>query len=114
MHTVNYNFKIPCKVIHNINDFEQFKKSVAYQDIMDFIKLCAEAVVDTMNLTEVDDNIVLKDGVQNSHIIESFVEFMNKLYQLVIDIPPIKQPMRFGNKAFKEWLSNILSFYYYE
>jgi len=28
---------------------------------------------------------------------------MNELYHIIDDIPPIKQPMRFGNKAFRHW-----------
>ena len=28
---------------------------------------------------------------------------MDRLYSLVDEVPPIKQPMRFGNKAFRDW-----------
>lgn len=32
-----------------------------------------------------------------------FDKFMNKLNTIVDEVPPIKQPMRFGNKAFRDW-----------
>lgn len=109
----------------NTNDFEQFKKSAAYSDIVDFVKLCAEAVVDSVVvLSEGEEGHILVDSTSASSVsdsirdaasacgavvVDKFVEFMTQLQQLVTDIPPIKQPMRFGNKAFRVWHEQMLA-----
>ena len=36
-------------------------------------------------------------------------QYLEKLIQLVRDTPPIEQPMRFGNKAFRTWLDKVLA-----
>ena len=32
-----------------------------------------------------------------------FEPYFNDLHQYLKEVPPIQQPMRFGNKAFKDW-----------
>ena len=91
---------VPTKAIHNYTDFESFKKSQALTDILDFVKSCAEAAVGTTSGT---------GDVTKWPIIPQFVDLMNKLYILVDEVPPIKQPMRFGNKAFREWHAKMLT-----
>lgn len=112
----------PRKAILNTSDFEKFKKSGAYSDIVDFVKLCAEAVVDSVVCEEEDVGLMLVDSPSASSnsvrdaasvsgiiVIDKFVEFMTQLQQLVTEIPPIKQPMRFGNKAFRVWHEQMLT-----
>lgn len=113
----------PRRAILNTNDFEKFKKSAAYLDIVDFVKLCAEAVVDSVVLIEgeeeggilVDSSITSSDSAMDASsasgvvVIDKFVEFMTQLQRLATDIPPIKQPMRFGNKAFRVWHEQMLA-----
>ena len=36
-------------------------------------------------------------------------QYLEKLIQWVRDTPPIEQPMRFGNKAFRTWLDKVLA-----
>lgn len=41
--------------------------------------------------------------------IQALVGVMEELLSLVKEFPPIQQPMRFGNKAFRSWLEQVKS-----
>mmetsp|Transcript_25291 Transcript_25291/g.23013 ORF Transcript_25291/g.23013 Transcript_25291/m.23013 type:complete len:371 (+) Transcript_25291:68-1180(+) len=89
------------RALYSDKDLEEFKKSIICHDIMEFISKCAESVkgktISSVNIT--DDNIPL--GLRN------YVNFMNSLYSVVDEYPPLKQPMRFGNKAFKQFHQRV-------
>ena len=92
-------YSAPVKAIHSEQDFEQFKKSAALTSILDFVKNCAEGAVGTPNSATLTEPVA----------VILFSAFMDKLSALVDEIPPIKQPMRFGNKAFRDWHSQMLT-----
>lgn len=91
-------FIAPKKTIHNAADMEHFMKSPIYNEILDFIKACAESVVDVPNNSPT---------VEIPSQVSVFKEFMNELYELVDQVPPMKQPMRFGNKSFRVWHAKL-------
>ena len=39
----------------------------------------------------------------NFQSVENFIKILDTLSGWVNDIPPIDQPQRFGNKAFRQW-----------
>ena len=39
--------------------------------------------------------------------IAPFVAYLTKLDLWLDEVPPIEQPMRFGNKAFRTWLDRV-------
>lgn len=84
---------LPVHGINNSSDLENFKKSETYAEISGFVKASADAIV-SKKISEV---------VQVSQAIEKVVAFMDRLFDLISEIPPLKQPMRFGNKAFKQF-----------
>lgn len=92
------NFIRPIKAINNQSDFEGFLKSTSYTEILDFVKDCCESVVDVPNNSTT---------IPIPPCIEIFKQFMNDLYELVNEIPPMKQPMRFGNKSFRVWHTKL-------
>lgn len=92
------NYKQPEKKIHSIAELESFKKSKTCKDVLDFVKLCAESVAGVKN-----------DNEMSSILVNKFVLFMDRLYCLVDEIPPIQQPMRFGNKAFRDWHTKMIT-----
>lgn len=49
----------------------------------------------------------LSDGVPVSSVVEKLVELIEKLSRWVDETPPIDQPQRFGNKAFRTWWEKI-------
>jgi hypothetical protein len=91
------SYKVAVKAIHSINDFEAFQKSSTCKQILDFVKDCAESVVGSS----------MADEFPVSEAVTKFVVFMDVLHSLVDEIPPLKQPMRFGNKAFRIWHEKV-------
>eukprot|EP01031_Cornospumella_fuschlensis_P032490 gene32490-39282_t len=90
-------FQVPSKVINSQVEFDRFTKSDTHRELLDFVKACAEAVVGTpcSNCTYDQPGI--------SPIVRRFAQLMHRLCDLVDEVPPIQQPMRFGNKAFRQW-----------
>jgi serine/threonine-protein phosphatase 2A activator len=39
--------------------------------------------------------------------IKPFYDFIEKIHNMLDEVPPVDQPMRFGNKAFKTWIDKI-------
>ena len=39
--------------------------------------------------------------------IKPLYDFIERIHSMLDEVPPIDQPMRFGNKAFKTWIDNI-------
>jgi hypothetical protein len=115
-------FQQPAKCIHDNHDFEAFVRSSAYHEILGFVKACAEAVVDKPNSYDApevsaEDNADTASNTASNkfrrhhhakRIIQRFVDFMNELYEQVNEIPPLQQPMRFGNKAFRLWHTKLM------
>lgn len=42
-----------------------------------------------------------------SENVQKILNLINDLSKLVDEIPPIQQPMRFGNKSFRTWLDTV-------
>lgn len=87
-------FSEPVKAINSRPDFDKFLKSEAFQQILAFVRSCAESAVGVS---------CLQDDPSAAPVIGQFITFMDRLYEMVGEVPPIQQPMRFGNKAFREW-----------
>lgn len=98
-HGTSVQFIVPTKKIFDERDLEEFKKSQACHDISNFVKKCSKAVV---GISASDETIVVSD------VISKFQAFMSRLLDIVDEVPPIQQPMRFGNKAFRQWHSRLL------
>ena len=94
---VESKFHLPVHGIINSNDLDQFKKSQTFSEISGFVKASADAVVGKR----------ISDDMHVSTTVFKIVKFMNHLFDLVGEIPPLKQPMRFGNKAFKQFHSKV-------
>jgi len=41
--------------------------------------------------------------------VQPLYDYLTKLELWLNDIPPVEQPMRFGNKAFRTWLDKIIA-----
>mmetsp|Transcript_25676 Transcript_25676/g.29369 ORF Transcript_25676/g.29369 Transcript_25676/m.29369 type:complete len:321 (+) Transcript_25676:62-1024(+) len=76
---------------------EEFKKSTALDQLMTF-------------LTELQMSVKSK-GRSQTEITEStqrVVDMLETLEKWIDEIPPLEQPMRFGNKAFKTWHARLV------
>jgi hypothetical protein len=91
-------FVKPQRAIYDENDLEEFKKSQFLKDFTKFIQLLSDSVV---GIKVSDTSYTVCDPI------EKFERFMQSLHDLVDEIPPIQQPMRFGNKAFRDWHARL-------
>ena len=90
---------VPTKSIYEESDLEEFKRSKAYQEIISFVKVCSESVLGMKLSSEFDC----------SEPIQKFITFMTQLSTMIDQVPPIQQPMRYGNKAFRDWHLQLIS-----
>ena len=49
----------------------------------------------------------LTDDFEVSEAVKKVMDLLEKLSKLIDDTPAIQQPQRFGNKAFKTWLTQV-------
>jgi len=97
--TVNpadHEFSVPVKKIMEGDTLKEFQESDTYKEILMFIALLQKSVQGTkMTTTEVPECLI------------PLYELLNKYEGFIDEIPPVEQPMRFGNKAFKSWLDKL-------
>jgi serine/threonine-protein phosphatase 2A activator len=93
----SHTFAVPTKKIDDIPTLEKFKKSEAHNDLLGFISMLVGAVKRSkMKSTPMTDNL---------KPIHAFLETIDKW---IDEIPPVQQPMRFGNKAFRTWQDRVI------
>lgn len=46
-------------------------------------------------------------GVELSEVVVKLIKLLGRLDEMINETPPIKQPQRFGNKAFRAWLDKV-------
>ena len=85
-------FVQPKKCINTVEDLEKWKKSESFVRYMTFITDCQKAV-ESKPIS----------ATPKSSKFDHIVVFLEDLDTLIDEVPPLKQPMRFGNKAFKTW-----------
>lgn len=74
---------------------DKWRNSKAYHDLMGFILTMNELV----KSKKVSDSYLISQTVKN------LIELLNTLDRWINETPPIEQPQRFGNKAFRNWFS---------
>uniref|UniRef100_A0A7S3Y2V7 Serine/threonine-protein phosphatase 2A activator n=1 Tax=Heterosigma akashiwo TaxID=2829 RepID=A0A7S3Y2V7_HETAK len=91
-------FQIPGRAIYNIQDLQHFSKSRTYSELMMFIRICNEKV----------KGLKVSDIQEHSEIIGGLLGLLDTLEGWVGEHPPLQQPMRFGNKAFRAWHAQLV------
>jgi len=91
-----YTFTIPTKTLVTMEDLEKFKTSNAFKEIVTFIVELQESVECKAN-----------SDVKSSPILAPMEEVLSILSDYVDSTPPLEQPMRFGNKAFRLFLDKV-------
>ena len=86
----------PTKKIRDDGSLKQFHASACGLDLIMFI-------VETQKSVK---GIKMSDTALPAHI-EPLYNYLDKLNTLLDQVPPIQQPMRFGNKAFKTWVAKM-------
>ncbi|XP_065558598.1 serine/threonine-protein phosphatase 2A activator-like isoform X2 [Artemia franciscana] len=88
---------IPERKIFTISDVSKWEKSQAYRDYVGLILFLNEAVKNKPNKTE----------CHTSDITNGILKLLDRLNVFVDETPPIDQPQRFGNKAFRIWMEKV-------
>ncbi|XP_065069600.1 serine/threonine-protein phosphatase 2A activator-like [Rhopilema esculentum] len=91
------NFVEPERVILKQGDLPKWLRSQAYKDLIGFI-------------TTLNESIKGRSLHENFHVSEPVLKISAVLGMLdtwIDEIPPVEQPQRFGNKAFRDWLSKL-------
>ena len=84
----------PYKAIRSTEDLERFKRGKAYSLIKDFV----------LALNESCKGKKARDEARAvSEPCAKVVAVLTKMSSWIDEIPPIDQPMRYGNKAFRDW-----------
>ncbi|KAK7095461.1 serine/threonine-protein phosphatase 2A activator-like [Littorina saxatilis] len=92
-----HTFKKPEKAISLPEHIPAWEKSEGYHDLMGFILTLNEAVKDK----KVTDDVLVSD------LTKEILALLDELERWIVDIPPIDQPQRFGNKAFRDWYARL-------
>lgn len=92
-----HTFSRPEKQISLPDDIPAWEKSEAYQDLLGFILTLNEAVKDKK----------ISDSYHVSPVIQKLIDMLDEMEKWISDIPPIDQPQRFGNKAFRDWYARL-------
>ncbi|KDO33908.1 hypothetical protein SPRG_01788 [Saprolegnia parasitica CBS 223.65] len=92
-----HSFQLPQRAIFSEADMRQFLASDAYERHLVFIKHLNESVRGKK----------LTDEYTVSPNVEALCGLLATLNSWIDEIPPIDQPMRFGNKAFRDWYDRL-------
>ena len=83
-------------------DLDKFKNSPVCKEVMVFVLRCSESV------TGVPLSAVAAVKLPSDSPVVKIEAFMDELTELVASTPPLQQPMRFGNKAFRTWHDRLV------
>ncbi|XP_070531664.1 serine/threonine-protein phosphatase 2A activator-like [Ptychodera flava] len=92
-----HQFMKPQKEIKTPMDLPKWEKSQAYRDYMGFV----------MSLNESVKGKKLTDDCEVSEACQKIIDLLAVLDRWIDEIPPIDQPQRFGNKAFRDWFRRL-------
>lgn len=88
------------KMIVQFEDVAAFKQTQTYKDLLVLL-------ADLQKVQHCFMQSIRSKSIPQTKPIEKFLifdKYFAKLSQLLEETPPIQQPMRFGNKAFRDWL----------
>ncbi|XP_064027308.1 serine/threonine-protein phosphatase 2A activator isoform X3 [Pogoniulus pusillus] len=91
------SFMIPRKEINVVSDMAKWKRSQAYADYMGFI----------LTLNEGVRGKKLTCQYKVSEAVEKLLAVLDTLDRWIEETPPVDQPSRFGNKAFRTWYARL-------
>lgn len=94
-----HDFVVPTKKLCRHEDMLGWESSQAYSDVVGFICAMNDAV----------RNKKLTDECNVSENMQKLIDMLGILNSWIDEFPPIDQPQRFGNKAFKSFHEKLLN-----
>lgn len=95
----NHRFLEPEKAVKSITDMALWEKSEAYMEYTGFIATLNEAI----------KGKPLSVDCKVSSSVKKIMFVLEELDNYINEFPPIEQPQRFGNVAFKDWIHKVKS-----
>mmetsp|Transcript_54561 Transcript_54561/g.129106 ORF Transcript_54561/g.129106 Transcript_54561/m.129106 type:complete len:427 (+) Transcript_54561:3-1283(+) len=96
--TKTYDLRTPTKAIRVPDDLTRFQQGEAFRIVKEFILSLNDSCVGKR----------LQDVGPISPECQAVVDVLKLMGKWVDEIPPIAQPMRYGNRAFKDWIERIV------
>lgn len=96
-HHHQFHFITPVQKITKPEYIAVWKQSEGYAKLFGFVNYVNEAIKGLAN----SDSYPISDSSRK------LTELLDKLSTWVDEIPPVQQPMRFGNKAFRTWMDRL-------
>ncbi|XP_067826080.1 serine/threonine-protein phosphatase 2A activator isoform X2 [Heptranchias perlo] len=93
----SHTFIVPKKEINMFPDMGKWKRSQAYADYVGFV----------LTLNEGVKGKKLTCDYQTSGPVEKLIVLLNTLDRWIDETPPVDQPSRFGNKAYRTWYGKL-------
>ncbi|KAH8413247.1 hypothetical protein KR009_009122, partial [Drosophila setifemur] len=92
---IGFSGKLPAiaKRVQNIGDLAVWQRSRAYHDLIGYINGTSSAI----------QGIKTTDQMHESEMLRKLLGLFDSLEQLVQQNPPLEQPQRFGNKAYRDF-----------
>uniref|UniRef100_A0AAQ4NNT4 Serine/threonine-protein phosphatase 2A activator n=1 Tax=Gasterosteus aculeatus aculeatus TaxID=481459 RepID=A0AAQ4NNT4_GASAC len=90
-------FMVPKKEISMVSDMGKWKRSQAYADYMGFVLTLNEGVKGKKLTCE----------YKVSETVEKLLDLLDTLDRWINETPPVDQPSRFGNKAYRSWSAKL-------
>jgi len=88
-----FRFQPPFKAITSQEDMQRFKEGQAFASVRDFLL----SLNDACKYKKIGSQPALSPACS------SVIKVLQTLSGWVDEVPPIQQPMRYGNKAFRDW-----------
>lgn len=96
-----HEFKTPKKDLSAIEQMEAFKKSKTYSNYMQFVADLQQSVTSKK----------ISETPQDPKF-DPLVKMLDDFRDWIDEIPPIQQPMRFGNKSFRTWHDKVQAVFF--
>lgn len=94
----DHRFEVLSKGVRTPDDMRLWERSYAYAEYLGFV-LALNDEVKGKSISEGSEN----PSSQVLHI----VKILDTLSKMIDEIPPIEQPQRFGNQAFRTWYAEL-------
>lgn len=92
-----YNFMEPQKEVKNPIEMKRWENSETYYDLIGFINSVCMCI----------QGKSLSHKCEVSSCVQKLLEMLAKLEKLAMETPPVDQPQRFGNTAFRTWYQKL-------
>ncbi|XP_067001154.2 serine/threonine-protein phosphatase 2A activator [Anabrus simplex] len=93
----DHEYVIPRKEVTSMEDMQMWEKSEAYKEYVGFLLALNEAV----------QGKPLSGICPVTDITTGMLSLLDKLDQWIDETPPMEQPQRFGNQAFRKWYAKL-------